>query len=80
MFSPRPCLSTYFFLRRHIEISTCPCIHVLLQEAHQETGSMTQLDQVHMKQESLRDPALAASDPDLHVGLMESCALCARRC
>ena len=39
---------------------------------------MTELDQVHaeVKQESLRDPALAASDPDLHVGLMESCALC----
>ena len=39
---------------------------------------MTELDQVHaaVKQESLRDPASAASNPDLHVGLMESCALC----
>ena len=70
---------TYFFLRRHIiEISTCPYIHVLLEGAQQETGSMTELDQVHaaVKQESLRDPASAASNPDLHVWLMESCALC----
>ena len=39
---------------------------------------MTELDQVHaaVKQESLRDPASAASNPDLHVWLMESCALC----
>ena len=38
---------TYFFLRRHIEISNCPYIHVLLEGAQQETGSMTELDQVH---------------------------------
>ncbi|OLP88109.1 hypothetical protein AK812_SmicGene30586 [Symbiodinium microadriaticum] len=47
-------------------ISTCAWSverSLLAQEAHQETGSMTELDQVHaeVKQESLRDPALAAS-------------------
>ena len=69
---------TYFYLRRHIEISTCPCVHVLLQIAQQETVSTTELDRVHadVKHESLKDPASAASNPDLHVWLMESCALC----
>ena len=73
---------TYFFLRRHIEISICPCIHVLLQEAHQETGSMTELDQVHaeVKHESLRDPASAASNPDLHMsGLWRAARFAGRR-
>ena len=39
---------------------------------------MTELGKVRadVKQESLQDPASAASNPDLHVWLMESCALC----
>ena len=70
--------STYFYLRRHIEISTCPCVHILLREDQQDSLQQTELDKAHadVKPESLQDPASAASNPDLHVWLMESCALC----
>ena len=69
---------TYFYLRRHIEISTCPCVHILLREDQQDSLQQTELDKVHtdVKRESLQDPASAAYNPDLHIWLMESCALC----
>ena len=69
---------SYFFLRQHVEASTCPRVSVLLQNAQEAEPPLTELDQVHekVKQKSLRDPASAALSPDLHVWLMESCSLC----
>ena len=69
---------SYFLLRQHVEASTCPRVRVFLQSAEEAEQQTTELDQVHetVKQESLRDPASAASNPDLHIWLMESCALC----
>ena len=69
---------SYFFLRHHVEASTCPRVSVLLQNAEEAEPPLTELDKVHenVKQEALRDPASAALNPDLHIWLMENCSLC----
>ena len=71
------CFRTYFYLRRHIESSTCPRVHLLLRAEQQFSDQQTELSKAHAEvmRESLLDPASAASNPDLHVWLMESCAL-----
>ena len=69
---------SYFFLRRHIEVSTCPRVSVLLQDQDNVEAPATELEQLHerVKAEALREPGQAAMNPDLHIWLMESCALC----
>ena len=69
---------SYFFLRRHIEVSTCPRVSDLLQDQDNVEAPATELEQFHerVKAEALREPGQAAMNPDLHIWLMESCALC----
>ena len=69
---------SYFFLRRHIEASTCPRVSILLQNQDDADAPVTELEQLHdrVKVEALRDPGQTAMNPDLQIWLMESCALC----
>ena len=69
---------SYFFLRRHIEASTCPRVSILLQNQDDAEAPVTELEQLHdrVKAEALRDPGQTAMNPDLQIWLMESCALC----
>ncbi|OLP91680.1 LINE-1 retrotransposable element ORF2 protein [Symbiodinium microadriaticum] len=69
---------SYFFLRRHIEASTCPRVSLLLQNQDDAEAPVTELEQLHerIKVEALRDPGQTAMNPELQLWLMESCALC----
>ena len=69
---------SYFFLRRHIEASTCPRVSILLQIQDDAEAPVTELEQLHarVKAAALQDPGQAAMNPDLQIWLMESCALC----
>ena len=73
-----PLFRSYFFLRHHVEASTCPRVSILLQNQAEAEASVTELEQVHeqVKAEALRDPGQAAMNPELQIWLMESCALC----
>ena len=69
---------SYFFLRRHVEASTCPRVSILLQNQDDAEEPITELEQLHerIKVEALRDPGQTAMNPDLQLWLLESCALC----
>ena len=69
---------SYFYLRHHVETSTCPRVSLLLQNQADAEAPVTELAQFHerVKAEALREPGQAAMNPDLQIWLMESCALC----
>ena len=69
---------SYFFLRHHVEASTCPRVSILLQNQADAEAPVTELELPHerVKAEALREPGQAAMNPDLQIWLMESCALC----
>ena len=69
---------SYFYLRRHVEASTCPRVAVLLHDQGNDEAPATELEQLHarVKEAALREPGQAAMNPEFQIWLLESCALC----
>ena len=70
--------STTFFLRRHVELSTCPRVELLLR-VEEELPIEVQTQQnaiVKLREAAKRDPEDSARRPEFHSAFMESCILC----